>query len=222
MLARDRIVALLEIVKDRLAPIERHARSRVGNGNGERAAFPRDPQTDPAALGELDRIARNIEQDLPQARRISDHLRGTSGAMKLVISNPFACARGASSSTTLSTSGAIAKGSLTMSSLPDSIRERSSRSSISEPSDWPEVADRLDIAFLLIIDGVAVSRSAMPRMPFNGVRTSWLTVARKRDFASLAASARSRASRGANSQICHATARARVRRRACAGRSGEW
>ena len=30
----------------------------------------------------------------------------------------------------------------------------------------------------------------MPRMPFNGVRSSWLTVARKRDLATLAASAR--------------------------------
>ncbi len=38
----------------------------------------------------------------------------------------------------------------------------------------------------------------MPRMPFRGVRNSWLTVARKRDFATLAASARLRASsRGA-------------------------
>ncbi len=34
----------------------------------------------------------------------------------------------------------------------------------------------------------------MPRMPFSGVRNSWLTVARKRDFASLAASALARAS----------------------------
>ncbi|GJE69493.1 hypothetical protein CHKEEEPN_1021 [Methylorubrum podarium] len=30
----------------------------------------------------------------------------------------------------------------------------------------------------------------MPRMPFNGVRNSWLTVARKRDLATLAVSAR--------------------------------
>ena len=33
----------------------------------------------------------------------------------------------------------------------------------------------------------------MPRMPLIGVRTSWLIVVRNRDFASLAASARSRA-----------------------------
>ena len=39
-------------------------------------------------------------------------------------------------------------------------------------------------------------------MPFNGVRISWLTVARKRDFARLAASALSRAAAAArNSQI---------------------
>ena len=37
----------------------------------------------------------------------------------------------------------------------------------------------------------------MPRMPLSGVRISWLTVARKRDFASLAASARSRAAAAA-------------------------
>ena len=34
----------------------------------------------------------------------------------------------------------------------------------------------------------------MPRMPLSGVRNSWLTVARKRDFATLAASARASAS----------------------------
>ena len=39
----------------------------------------------------------------------------------------------------------------------------------------------------------------MPRMPFNGVRNSWLTVARKRDLASLAASALTRASSSARS-----------------------
>ena len=39
----------------------------------------------------------------------------------------------------------------------------------------------------------------MPSMPLSGVRISWLTVARKRDLASLAASARSRAAAAARS-----------------------
>src|SRR4051812_30773651 len=39
----------------------------------------------------------------------------------------------------------------------------------------------------------------MPRMTFNGVRNSWLTVARKRDLASLAASALTRAPSSARS-----------------------
>jgi hypothetical protein len=40
---------------------------------------------------------------------------------------------------------------------------------------------------------VSASSFAMPMMPFIGVRISWLTVARKRDLAWLAYSARSRA-----------------------------
>ncbi len=41
---------------------------------------------------------------------------------------------------------------------------------------------------------VSSKRLFRPRMPLSGVRNSWLTVARKRDLARLAASARSRAS----------------------------
>jgi hypothetical protein len=47
----------------------------------------------------------------------------------------------------------------------------------------------------------SVSRSSavMPRMPFIGVRISWLMAARKRDLARLAASAWMRASRRSSS-----------------------
>ncbi len=47
----------------------------------------------------------------------------------------------------------------------------------------------------------------MPRMPLSGVRSSWLTVARNRDFASLAASARSPAAAAAFSS--HTSSRSR-------------
>ena len=52
----------------------------------------------------------------------------------------------------------------------------------------------------------------MPRMPFSGVRNSWLTVARKRDFASLAASALLRASSKARSDTTRSVT-SRPRRR---------
>ena len=54
--------------------------------------------------------------------------------------------------------------------------------------------------------GSYAARSAMPRMPLSGVRSSWLTVARKRDLATLAASARLLASSSAR-----ASARPRAR-----------
>ena len=58
----------------------------------------------------------------------------------------------------------------------------------------------------------------MPRIPASGVRISWLIVARKRDLASLAASARSRSSAAAfsrhtssrNASFCVSIARARI------------
>ena len=61
---------------------------------------------------------------------------------------------------------------------------------------------------------VCVSSSAMTMMPFIGVRISWLMVARKSDFARLAASAASRASR--RSWVRSATSCSRLR--LCASR----
>ena len=61
--------------------------------------------------------------------------RGVSGEMTLASSNPFAIARGASNSTTLSTKGASAKASWRSSNLPASILEKSRMSSISCESE---------------------------------------------------------------------------------------
>jgi len=223
MLARDRIVALLEIVKDRLAPIERHARSRVGNGNGERAAFPRDPQTDPAAPGEFDRIARNIEQDLPQARRVSHHLRGHIGRDEARNLQPF-------------------RMSARRQQLDDTFHQRRDRKRLADDVELARLdtreieqvfdqraerlargADRLDIAFLLIINGsgsqqIGHAENAIQRradLMTDGREKARLRLARRLGPVA-------RLPRRAIRRPRRATARARVRRRACAGRSGEW
>ena len=74
MLARNHLVALLEILKYRLTSVERHAGSRIGERNHERACFAHDAQPDTAAFGKLHRVAKKIEQNLAQARRIADRL----------------------------------------------------------------------------------------------------------------------------------------------------
>ncbi len=72
-------------------------------------------------------------------------------------------------------------------SLPASIAEMSSTSSTSASSDLRRGLDHLArIRAVRHRAGSSTSSSDMPTMPFSGVRNSWLMLARKRLFASLA------------------------------------
>src|SRR5947209_632242 len=79
MLTRDRVAALLEVLENGVAPVERHARPSIHDENPERAGLPRDAEAHTAALGELYRVTGEIEQNLTQARGVADRLCGNIG-----------------------------------------------------------------------------------------------------------------------------------------------
>ena len=85
--------------------------SRTWNDDLVRPDAGLDHDADAAAVGELDRVAGEIEQHLAQPRRRRrPPARGSRSSTSEAISSPLACARGASSSTISSTSVASANG----------------------------------------------------------------------------------------------------------------
>ena len=80
--ARGRAVGLHEGLEQPLALLLGEADAGVGDLDAERwppAARSSDSRTEPC-LGELERIAQQIEQDLLQPQRIADHALGHVGA----------------------------------------------------------------------------------------------------------------------------------------------
>ncbi len=133
--------------------------------------------------------------------------------------SPLSRACGARRSTTLSTTCSRSKSMLSMSSRPASSFEmsrmslmmvRSASANSRTASAWERCSGE---------SSVSSSRLFMPRMPFIGVLISWLMLARKVDFASLAASAaafaasRSRV-RSSSAVVCVSSA-ARVSSSSC-------
>ena len=75
-MARARLAfKLLELAEDHLQPICRDARTGIGNNDLDGI----DAEADAAGIGELHRVADEIEQDLPQAVAIADELRRQFG-----------------------------------------------------------------------------------------------------------------------------------------------
>ena len=114
---------------------------------------------------------------------------------------PRRAAYGCINSRALAIQARSENGAVTSCSLPASILEKSRISSISASKDFADwlIARVYDCCSSLRL--VSCNRLAIPRMPFIGVRISWLIAARKRDFARLAASAWSRASRSSASRL---------------------
>ncbi len=143
--------------------------------------------------GEFHRIADEIEQHLPQPCRIADDPRRDIRANETCdVETPRMRTRREDFDRPFDQQGEIERrfGQRNLAGL----KFRKVEDFIDEAGEaFAGVADRLDIGALLGSSVVAASRSASPRMPLSGVRISWLMVARSRDLASFAASARSRA-----------------------------
>ncbi len=115
---------------------------------------------------------------------------GTPGAVASRNSRPLRLAASATSVVTLSSTSCSENSSTRISSLPDSIFEKSRMSLmiVNNDSAAPPMRARYD-ATRGGRSGLRRARSVMPMMAFIGVRISWLMLARNELLASLAASA---------------------------------
>ena len=144
---------------------------------------------DLAALGELDGVADQVDQDLPQRGRVADERVGHVGrdvAMPARGPSRAACS-GQRLERVARARRAARTASRSSSSLPASIFEKSRMSLMIASSDVgrrraPSAGSRAARRRA----SVSSSRSVMPMMPFIGVRISWLMLARNSLFARLA------------------------------------
>src|ERR1700680_3853107 len=73
-MARERVVALLELAKDSILRVRADARASIGDCEAYTAGFGAlHTHSDTALVGELHRIAREIEQHLAQPRRVAQY-----------------------------------------------------------------------------------------------------------------------------------------------------
>ena len=119
---------------------------------------------------------------------------GTSGMSETTNSTPFAAACAATMRQVLFTSACRSKSVRSSTTLPASIFEKSSTSSIRPSITREEPRSVCSMSACSRLSCVSRSRSAMPLMALSGVRSSWLTTETKRRLARLAASARAIAS----------------------------
>ena len=129
-------------------------------------------------------------------RRASSPMKrsGIDAAYTASTRSDLASASSANISITSSTSRRGANGAGCNEILPASICDRSSTSSISASNDCPARRIWCGSARCSGASGDSTSNWLMPRITFNGVRSSWRMLARNADLARLAASARSSAS----------------------------
>ena len=119
--------------------------------------------------------------------------------MRQASSRPLACARSASRSTVSSRDWRKSSSTVSSSSLPASILEKSSTSLMIANRFLPELCTVSAYLRWTLESPVSSSNSVMPSTPFIGVRISWLMRARKELLAWFAASAAPRACRRATS-----------------------
>ncbi len=212
-------VALLELVVDRRDALRRDAGAGVAHLDDDAVRLGRHDDADAADLGELDGVAGEVDQHLSEAVAVADdparHAGGHEGGDLDALALRF-------------------RGQELDDALDEGVQIERRGDDVDAPGlDLGEVEDLVDerqeglaggldgvrVGGLLGLSGVSRMRSVMPRMPFSGVRNSWLTVARKRDFASLAASALLRASSKARSDTTRSVT-SRPRRRIGGGAAG--
>ena len=158
------------------------------------AAIEAEARLDAARLGELDRVADEVDQHLPEPRRRRRRATGgTSSATVALTSRSRPPQPAAISATTSRTQAAHVRRRavegdpvrLELREVEDVVQDRRaaaapSRTAIAARSRWAGSRS------------VRRIRSSMPITPFIGVRISWLMVARNSDFATDAPSASSR------------------------------
>ncbi len=187
------LVALLEFLEQARQALLRDARPRIGDGHGEPVAAEGQGDADAAALGELDGVAGEVEQDLAEAVGIADQRGRHLGGDVEGDFQPLVLRAGRQKLHDALRHGGGVEGLGGEVEAPG-LDPREIEDAVDQPEERLAARPhRIDIGLLLGSSPVPISRSVMPMMPFSGVRISWLTVARKRDFATLALSARARA-----------------------------
>ena len=160
------------------------------------AAPRRRRATTSPALGELDGVADQVDEHLPQPARVADERVGHGSEPRGRPARAPSGGRDSASALTASPER-VARGRTSVassSSLPASILEKSRMSLITPSSESADCLDQLEILALLgRRASVSSTSSVMPMMPFIGVRISWLMLARNSLFAALLSSAFSRA-----------------------------
>ena len=188
----DAAVGLLELLEDARQRVRRDADTGVAHLEADlvRRIAGLDDERDAAGFGELHGVAGKIEQHLAQARSVAGDFAGqplVDDRRRSPGPWPARAARAARPSPRPSRRERTAA-SRGRAGRPRSWRSRgfprsataACRRTSSRP--WRK-------SVCSGVSGVSSKRSAMPRMPLSGVRISWLTVARKRPLARLAASA---------------------------------
>ena len=133
VLAGRRGIDLAERSKQAVLPVGRNADSRIANAEADAGSLPGGadqlgPQCDLPPLRELERVAEQIDEHLPQAFGIAADLAGTSGSIRHDSSSPWPQARWLNCSITSSSSSCRSNSRTSSSSLPASIFEKSSTS----------------------------------------------------------------------------------------------
>ena len=154
------------------------------------------PTTTSPALGELDGVADQVDEHLPQPARVADDTgRARPGRCGRPVPAPCSCAR--TRERLAASAERVAQGGTSIassSSLPASILEKSRMSLRIASSDSADRWTMVEILALLRPSAACPGRSSvMPMMPFIGVRISWLMLARNSLLARLASIALSRA-----------------------------
>ncbi len=72
-LARRRVVGLRKRLKEIGALLVRYPAARVGHGDRQNVRVETHADFDATGVGEFDRVADDVAQDLAQARRVRDH-----------------------------------------------------------------------------------------------------------------------------------------------------
>ena len=114
---------------------------------------------------------------------------GTSGCTSQLSSIPFSSARVAKTFNVVSRLLRRLKSMDSNSSLPASILEKSRISLIRVSKESAEIFTMVRYSRCSELSSVSRARSVMPMIPFMGVRSSWLMLARNSLLARLAASA---------------------------------
>ena len=136
------------------------------------------------ALGELDGVADQIDQHLPQPARIADQRVGHVGRIWHASSSPFSSARGASRRRHPRPCRAARTAPRRARACRASIFEKSRMSLSMASSASADSFDGADVLALLRRRAACRSaRSVMPMTAFIGVRISWLMFARNSPLA---------------------------------------